>query len=111
MSNIVLQGSEGPITQLSDQAVVAGPGVTSAVQLTATKAACTLVEIQALEINTAPIAVGGSGTKLGTAASSYSDRVGVVIAPGASKVLAVPDPSMIYISGKTTDSVTWTIYK
>lgn len=108
--NAILQGSEGPITQINDQAVVAGGGVTTATQLTATNTACTLVEVQALETNNAPMAVGGSGTKLGTA-PGYADRVGVVLAPGASKVLAVPVASMVYISGAAANSVTWTIYK
>lgn len=108
--NISLQGSDSPITQFSDQAVVAGPGATSSVQLTATKAACSMVEIQALETNVQPMAIGGSGVRLGSS-PAFAARVGVVIYPGSSKLIACPDPSLLYISGLATDSVTWTIYK
>jgi hypothetical protein len=106
----VLGDSSAPLNQITDNGQKLCGGVTTATQLTATDTPCTLLEIQAYEGNTQVIAVGGSGVKSGTAAA-YTDRIGVVLAPGQSKIICTPNANLWYISGLATDWVTWTVYK
>ena len=106
----MLGDANAPITQFQDKAQKVGPGITTASQFTATKTACTMVEVTAYEGNTEPMAVGGSAVVLGTKASGYTDRIGSgILFPGQTKVFAVIDASRLYLSGLAADWVTWTI--
>ncbi len=112
MRGAMLGDANSPILQFSDQAMVAGAGVTTATQLTSSKTPCSLVEVTAYEGNAQPMMIGGSGVKLGTQATAYSDRVGSgVMYPGTTKIFAVPDASLLYQSGLASDYLSWTILK
>lgn len=110
MGSATIGDANTPISQILDKAKKVGPGVTSASQFTATKTACSFVEVTAYEGNSAPMSVGGSLIVLGTAASSYTDRVGSgLVFPGQTKVYACTDVSLLYLSGLAADWVTWSI--
>lgn len=107
----ILGSSTDLINEISDQEFKAVTTPGTAVQLTTTKTPCLFVEVQASELNTKPVAVGGPNVLIGTGAS-YAGRTGTILQPGESKVFYIPYASLLYMDAQSTgDKVSWAIYK